>query len=61
VDRRALFFLGAGAVCALLIPATPSEYRWFAVVLVVVYLVLALASWLDNRSRNRDDLSRTDP
>ena len=54
MDRRALFFLGAAVVCAMLIPATPSEYRWFAVLFAIVYAVLALASWLDNRSRNRD-------
>jgi hypothetical protein len=60
MDRRALFFLGAAMVCAVLVPATPSKYRWFAIVLAVVYALLALASWLDNRSRNREDFSRTD-
>jgi hypothetical protein len=60
MDRRALFFLVAALVCTVLVPATPSEYRWFAALLAGVYAVLALGSWLDNRSRNRDDLSRTD-
>ena len=52
MDKRALFFLGAAVVCAVLIPATPSEYRWFAAGLAVLYTVLG-ALWLDNRSRNR--------
>jgi hypothetical protein len=54
MDKRAVFFLGAAIVCALLIPATPSEYRWFTAGLAVLYAVLALASWLDNQSRNRE-------
>src|SRR5439155_25760890 len=53
MDRRALFFLGASVVCALLILPTPTKYRWFAILLAVVYSVLAFAAWLDNRSRNR--------
>jgi hypothetical protein len=53
MDRRALFFFAAAVLCALLIVPTPSEYRWFAAMRAVVYAVLALASWLDNRSRNR--------
>ena len=54
MDKRALFFLGAAIVCAVLILPTPSEYRWFTVGLSVLYAVLALASWLDNHSRNRE-------
>ena len=54
MDKRALFFLGAAVVCAVLTPATPGEYRWFAAGLAVLYAVLAFASWLDHRSRNRD-------
>src|SRR5207249_339823 len=58
---RALFFLGASVVCALLVLPTPDKYRWFAIFLAVVYAVLALASWLDNRSRNRETLDEDQP
>jgi hypothetical protein len=51
VDRRAAFFVVAAIVCALLVPVTPSELQTVGEVLVVVYLLLALASWLDFRSR----------
>ena len=53
MDRRAQFFLASSGVCALLIPLTPEEFRWFAVALALIYAVLALASYLDHRSRNR--------
>lgn len=53
MDRRALFFLGAAVVCLALTPLTPSEFRWFALTLAGVYLVLAAGSALDNRSRRR--------
>jgi Sec-independent protein secretion pathway component TatC len=54
MDKRALFFLVAAFVCAVLTPATPGEYRWFAAGLAVLYVVLALASWLDNQSRKQE-------
>jgi hypothetical protein len=53
VDRRAVFFLGAAAVSALLIPVTGAALRWVPTWLAVVYVVLALASYLDWRSNNR--------
>jgi hypothetical protein len=53
VDRRAIFFLGAAAVCALLVPETAAELRWVPTVLAVVYVVLAAASYLDWRTNNR--------
>ena len=53
MDRRALFFLGSAVVCLVLAPLTPSNLRWFAFVLAGVYVVLAAASALDNRSRRR--------
>jgi membrane associated rhomboid family serine protease len=49
-DRRAVFFLLAAVVCALLAPVTDG-YAWVAGVLAAVYAVLALLSWLDHRSR----------
>jgi hypothetical protein len=51
VDKRARFFVVAAILCALLVPVTPSELQLVGEVLVVVYLALALASWLDFRSR----------
>ena len=40
-DRRLWFFLVAAAVCGLLVPASPGEFRWVPQALVVVYVVLA--------------------
>jgi hypothetical protein len=40
-------------VCLVLIPLTPPDLRWFALVLAAVYLLLAAGSALDNRSRRR--------
>jgi hypothetical protein len=53
MDRRALFFLGAAVVCALLIPVTDGEHRWVPVALSIAYVLLSLASWADNRGRQR--------
>ena len=50
-DRRAGFFLFAAGLCVLMIPITPADFRDVGIVLVVVYLGLALASWLDFHSR----------
>jgi hypothetical protein len=51
VDKRAVFFVAAAGLCLLVLPVTPSKYRDVGIVLIVVYLVLALASWLDFRGR----------
>lgn len=53
VDRRAVFFLLAAGLCALMVPITPGSERIVGIVLVVVYLALAVASHLDFRSRTR--------
>ena len=52
MDRRAAFFLAAAVVCALLVPVADG-YAWVAALLAGVYLLLALGSWLDARSRRR--------
>ncbi|MGH8998409.1 MAG: hypothetical protein ACRDY7_03365 [Acidimicrobiia bacterium] len=52
-DRRALFFLGAAAVSAVLIPATTDSLRYVPLIVSVLYVVLALASYLDWRTSNR--------
>ena len=51
MDRRAVFFVGAAIVCALLYPVTEQEHRWVPASLAVVYVLLALGSWADRRSR----------
>ena len=58
MDRRAIFFLGAAFVCAILIPVTEQEQRWVPAGLAILYLVLAVASWADKRTRTR---GRADP
>jgi hypothetical protein len=51
MDRRALFFLAASVVCALLVPVAESEQRWVPIFLSIVYAVLAVASWADFHGR----------
>jgi hypothetical protein len=51
MDRRAIFFVGAAVVVMLLIPITESEHRWVPIGLAIVYVLLAVASWLDHRGR----------
>jgi hypothetical protein len=52
-DRRALVFVGFAIVCFLLVAVCPAEFRSVAVVTGITYLVLAVASALDARSRSR--------
>ena len=51
MDRRSLFFLIAALVCALLTLVTEPGLRFVPVVTSVVYVVLAVASYADDRSR----------
>jgi hypothetical protein len=53
MDRRAIFFLGAGALSAVLIPETDTELRWVPTLLALIYVVLAAASYFDWRSNSR--------
>ena len=53
MDRRAAFFVAAAAVCAILVPVTEQQQRWVPAALVVIYVLLALASWADHRTRAR--------
>ncbi|MCA1845272.1 MAG: hypothetical protein LC792_19185 [Actinobacteria bacterium] len=50
MDRRAIFFLGAGALSAALIPETEASLRNVPEILAVVYVLLAVASYFDWRS-----------
>ena len=58
MDRRAAFFLGAAVVCAILIPVTEQAQRWVPAALAIVYVVLAVASWADKRTRTRGRADR---
>ncbi len=59
MDRRAIFFAGAAVVSAMLIPVTEQEQRWVPAALAIVYVVLAVASWADKRTRSRGRPDRT--
>ena len=58
MDKRAVFFLGAAGVCGVLAPATESNLRWLPIALSCLYLLLCAGSWLDHRSRSRDQPNR---
>jgi hypothetical protein len=58
MDRRAAFFLGAAVVCAILIPVTEQAQRWVPAALAIVYVVLAVASLADKRTRTRGRADR---
>jgi MFS superfamily sulfate permease-like transporter len=51
MDRRAIFFLGAAVLCALLIPFTPEEFHYVPIWLIGLLLLLAVLSFLDDRGR----------
>jgi hypothetical protein len=62
MDRRAAFFLAAAVVSALLIPVTEQQQRWVPTALALVYVLLAIASWADRRTRaGRLSTRRTRP
>jgi hypothetical protein len=51
-DKRAQFFLLAALVCLLLVPLAQQAYREITLGVAATYLLLALASYLDHRSRH---------
>jgi hypothetical protein len=51
-DKRAAFFLLAAGVCLLLLPVAGDRFRNLTLGVAGVYVLLALASWLDHRSRS---------
>lgn len=53
MDRRAGFFVAAALLSFALVPVGLEEHRRVAVVVGVVYLVLAVLSALDARGRRR--------
>ena len=58
MDRRAVFFLGAAVVSYLLVPLTPAGFGYVGAILGTTYVVLALLSALDHRSRHGGDRRR---
>ena len=52
MDRRAIFFAGAAIACFLLVPFADG-YAGVSTAVGVVYVLLALGSWLDARSHRR--------
>ena len=54
MDRRAIFFAGAGAVCGALTPVTDAELRWVPMWMAIAYGVLAVLSFLDWWSRRAE-------
>ncbi len=51
MDRRAAFFTIAAAMCFVLVPVSDDSFRNLTIGVGVVYILLAIASWLDHRSR----------
>lgn len=51
MNKRIVFFLGAAAICAVLIPIADDKHRSVPIGLCAVYLVLVILTWLDARSR----------
>ena len=58
MDKRAVFFLIAATISYLLVPVTPAGLGYVGAVLGTVYVVLALLSALDHRSRHGGDRRR---
>jgi len=50
-DKRAAFFALMALTCTALVPVADAQFRNLTVGVAVTYLVLALASFLDHRSR----------
>ena len=55
MDRRATVFLIFAVMCLLLVPVTDDEFRWVPIATAVTYVLLAIASMLDARSRKRSN------
>jgi hypothetical protein len=51
MSRRTRFFLAAALVCAALIPVAENDLRYVPTALAITYVILALASEFDQRSR----------
>lgn len=52
-DRRVTFFLLAAVVSFALAPVVDSDLRWVPIVVGTTYVLLAIASYLDRRTRDK--------
>ncbi len=52
-DRRSVVFLIFAAMCFALLPVAEPQFRWVCTTTGITYVVLAVASALDARSRAR--------
>ena len=50
-DKRAMFFLLAALVCLALVPVAADDFKRITLGVSITYADLALASFLDHRSR----------
>jgi hypothetical protein len=53
MDQRALFFFVAACAAALIAPVTDKDLRYVPEIVAAVYVVLAVASYLDWRTKQR--------
>jgi hypothetical protein len=51
MDKRAAFFVGAAVLCFVLLPVAEARFRNLTIGVGVTYVLLAIASALDSRSR----------
>jgi hypothetical protein len=54
MDRRAAFFLVAALIATVLVPVTDAGDRWVPIAVAITYLLLAIASWADRRTRRAE-------
>ncbi len=59
MDRRGIFFLVAAGVCTLLIPVAETDLRFVPEWLTLIYVILAVASFLDAYSTTRRGQARS--
>jgi hypothetical protein len=53
MDQRALFFIVAAGIATLIAPVTDDDLRYVPEIVAVVYVILAAASYLDWRTKQR--------
>ena len=56
ISRRALFFLGVALVFLLMIPPTPSEFRWLNLAMAGLALFWATLLGIEDLSNRRRDI-----
>jgi hypothetical protein len=60
IGRRALFFAALCAICLILVPATPSEFRWLNYAMAGLALFWSVAFTLEDILNARANRSPTD-